>query len=332
MLDRRDFVSGAFCGAMSGVALGGGFGVAQGWAQESWPAGPIKAIAMFPPGSGADVKVRFYADKLAKKLNSTVIVENKPGAMGYIATDFVARSKPDGQTIYIAPGSSMLAAAPVLFKTLRFDPVNDFEHITLLNFSAFVLCVPGSSPAKTIPELTALLKAKGKDGSYATIAPPSVAFGEWYKSRFGLETVEVKYKDQGPLVVDTINGVVDFATIDIITVAGLIKDGKLRPLAMASAERLQSIPDIPGAAEAGIPGLDIKNWWSVHVPKGTPKPICDRLETLFNEIAVEPDTLKFLKDNGSDPMVGNSASLKALLLKDTANWREYARIAKIEPI
>ena len=328
MIHRRGFLGGTLAGAAS-ARLTQGAARAQG---ADYPDGIVKAIAMFPPGSGADVKIRFYADKLARKTGATVVVENKPGAMGYIATEFVARAKPDGQTLFIAPGSSMLAAAPALFKNLRFDPINDFEHITTLNFSAFVLCVAGSSPIHDIAGLTAFLKKKGAAGSYATIAPPSVAFGETYKSKFGLETVEVKYKDQGPLIIDVINGVVDFTTIDLITVAGLIKDGRMRALAMASAERLKSVPDIPGAREAGIPDLDIKNWWSVHVPAKTPKSVCEKLETWFNEIAVEADTLKFLFDNGSDPMPGNSKMLRELLVRETANWKDYARIAKIEPI
>ena len=328
MFSRRDVMVGSLA---AGVA--NSFAPASAFAQASdYPNGIVKAIAMFPPGSGADVKVRFYANKLAQKTGATVVVENRAGAMGYIATEYVARAKPDGLTIYIAPGSSMFAAAPVLFKNLKFDPINDFEHITTLNFSAFVLCVSGKGPIRTIPELTEVLRKKGTSGSYATIAPPRVAFGEIYKTRFGLETVEVKYKDQGPLIADVINGVVDFATIDIITVAGMIKDGQLRALSMGSAQRLKSIPDIPGAAEAGIPGLDLKQWWSVAVPAKTPRAICDKLEKLFNEIAVEPDTLKFLLDNGSDPLPGDSSKLKELLVKETANWREYARLGKIEPI
>ncbi len=326
-MDRREFATASLAAAC--LAAGPGGARAQ---DAGYPNGVIKAIAMFPPGSGADVKIRFYANKLAQKCGGTVLVENKTGAMGYIATEYVARAKPDGLTIYIAPGSSMFAAAPVLFKTLKFDPIADFEHLTTLNYSSFVLCVSSKSAIKTIPELTALMKQKGTKGSYGSIAPPSVAFGETYKSKFGLETVEVKYKDQGPLIADVINGVVDFTCIDIITVAGMIKDGQLRPLCMATANRLKSIPDIPGAAEAGIPGLDIKNWWSVSVPAHTPKAICAKLETWFNEMALEPDTLKFLFDNGSDPMPGDAASLKALLLEDTKNWREYARIAHIEPV
>jgi tripartite-type tricarboxylate transporter receptor subunit TctC len=323
MINRRGFTAGAT------AALAPLGARAQG---ADYPTAPIKAIAMFPPGSGADVKIRFYADKLARKCGQPVVVENKAGAMGYIATEFVSRANPDGYTIYIAPGSSMFAAAPVLFKSLKFDPLNDFIHLTTLNYSSFVLCVSSKSPIKSIAELTDAMRQKGEKGSYASIAPPSVAFGETYKSKFDLKTVEVKYKDQGPLIADVINGIVDFTCIDIITVAGMIKDGQMRPLCMATAERLKSIPDIPGAREAGIPGLDIKNWWSVSVPAKTPKSLCDKLEAWFNAMANEPDTVKFLADNGSDPMPGDSASVNALLREAMKNWREYARIAHIEPV
>ena len=324
MIDRRGLIGAAAAGLCMPTR--------PVHAQAAWPNGVIKSICPFPPGSGADLKARFYANQLARKLDATVVVENKPGAMGYIATDFVARAKPDGQTIYINPGASMLAAAPALFKTLRFDPVNDFEHIALLNFAAFALFVPGTSAIRNLPDLTRFLKAKGASGSYASIAPPSVAFAETYKSRFGLETLEVKYKEAGPLIGDLINGVVDFACIDLISVAGLAKDGRLRPLVMACAERMKASPDIPGAAEAGIPDFDLKGWWSVEVPAGTPKAICDRLEAAFTEIAVAPETIAFLTTNGSDPMTGGSRELRALLVEDIKRWKEYARLAKIEPI
>jgi tripartite-type tricarboxylate transporter receptor subunit TctC len=268
MLNRREFVGAAAATAASSGAF------AQ---TTDWPNGVIKSVCPFQPGSGADLKARFYADKLAKKLGATVVVENRAGAMGYIATEYVARSKPDGLTIYVSPGSSSFAAAPALFKTLRFDPVNDFEHIALLNFAAFALCVPADKPFKTLADLTPYLKQKGAKGSYASVAPPSVVFGETYKARFGLETVEIKYKEAAPIIGDLINGVIDFTCIDLISVAGFIKSGSLRPLAMACAERMKASPDIPGAAEAGIPDFDLKGWWSVAVPAKTPKPICDRL-------------------------------------------------------
>ena len=298
---------------------------------DNYPAGPIKSICPFGPGSGADTKVRFYSNKLAQISGKPVIVENRPGAFGNIATEAVARAKPDGYTIYIAPGSSTLAAAPSLFKKLGYDPINDFEHITTLSASAFALCVPSSSPFKSVRELTAYLKEKGDAASYGSIAPPSLVAAEIYKQAFGLKTVEVKYKEQGPLLNDLYGGQLAFYVSDLTTIHGQLKEGRIRPLAVTSAKRLKSAPDIPGAEEAGIPGMDVITWWSVHVPAKTPKPICDKLEAWFNTIAVEPDVVAFNTAVASDVLPGNSQSLKELLLKQTAAWRDYARLAHLEP-
>ncbi len=299
-------------------------------AQSDYPSGPMKALAMFGPGSGADAKVRFYANKLSEKTGKAVIVENKIGAMGNIATETIARSKPDGYSIYIAPGSSMLAAAPQLFKKLSYDPINDFEHITTLNFSAFALCVAADSPFRTLDDLTAHLKQKGEGAFYGSGAPPSVVAAEIYKNNFGLKTVEVKYRVQNGMFNDLLSGQVAFTFIDFISVAAHRTSGKVRILCMACADRLKSAPDIMGAREAGISGLNIRNWWSVHVPAGTPKAICEKLEILFNEIAIEADTLKFLEVNGSDPMPGNSKMLRELLVQETKDWEGYAKLAKLE--
>lgn len=298
---------------------------------EAYPTGPIRSICPFAAGSGADVKVRFYAAKLTALCGKPVIVENKPGALGNIATEAVAKSKPDGYTIYVTPGSSTLAAAPSLFKHLGYDPINDFEHITTLNASAFVLCVAGDSPFKSVVELTAFLKEKGDAASYGSIAPPGLVSSEIYKVGFGLKTVEVKYKEQGPLLNDLAAGQIIFTHIDYTTAGGLIKSGKLRGLAMTSAKRLAAVPDIPGAQEAGIPNLNVLTWWSVHVPAKTPKPICDQLEAWFNVIAIDPETVKFNASVGSDVLPGNSQLLKEMLLRDTKAWAEYVRIAKINP-
>jgi tripartite-type tricarboxylate transporter receptor subunit TctC len=299
--------------------------------EESYPAGPIRSICPFAAGSGADIKVRFYSNKLSTVTGKPVIVENKPGALGNIATEMVARAKPDGYTIYIAPGSSTLASAPSLFKKLGYDPINDFEHITTLSASAFALCIPTTSPFKSVTELTAYLKDKGDAASYGSIAPPSMVSAEIYKTAFGLKTVEVKYKEQGPLLNDLFGGHLAFFFSDLTTINGQLKAGRIRPLAVTSAKRLTSAPDIPGAQEAGIPNMNVITWWSVHVPAKTPKPICDKLEAWFNSIAIEPDVAAFNVAVGSDVLPGNSESLKALLVKQTAEWREYARLARIEP-
>ncbi len=302
------------------------------WADDAWPARELHSICGFPPGSGADVFVRFYGKKLEDKLGKTVITENKVGAFGNIATEYVARSKPDGYTVFIAPGSSFLAAAPSLFKKLSFDPINDFEHVTTLSKLPFILIVSGDSPYKSVADLTEYLKQQGDKASYASVANTGLVSSELYKANFGLTTVEVKYKDAGAMLNDLWGHNVVFAHLDPVTAMAHLKSGKLRALATSSKERFVSLPDIPSASEAGITNSDIIGWWSVHMPKGTPKPILDQLETLFNQIAVDEETKRFLANLGSDPLPGNSQMLKSLLVKDTDAWREYVKLAKIEPL
>jgi tripartite-type tricarboxylate transporter receptor subunit TctC len=298
---------------------------------QDYPQGVIRFVCPFAAGSGADIKCRWYAPKLADALKRTVVVENRPGAFGNIATETVAKSKPDGLTLYVAPGASVLAASPHLFKKLPFDPINDFEHITTLNTSAFVLAVSGASPFRSVAELTAFLREKGEKGSYGSIANPGLVSSELYKAAFGLKTQEIKYRDTGPMLNDLITGQLDFFHVDATVLPSYLESGKLRALATGSAEKLASMPQIPGAREAGIPNSDIRTWWSVHAPAKTPKAICDRLEEAFNVIAVAPDTVKFLAGTGSDPLPGNSKMLRELLLAETKAWEGYVRLAKIEP-
>lgn len=326
MFTRRDFIRSAALAPLAGTALS-----SPAFAQAAdYPNQPIHAICLFPPGTGADVRVRFYAKKLQDITGKPVVVENKPGANGNIATEYVARSKPDGYTIFIAPGSSSLAAAPSLFKQLNYDPINDFEHITTLSTSAFVLVVDAGKPFKTLADLSAFIKEKGEKATYGSSANPGVAAGATYLNAFGLKAVEVKYKDSAQLYRDLAGGNLDFFFTDINGAGGHIKAGRVRPLAVSSAKRLSSWPDIPGAEEVGIKGLDIQTWWSVHTPAKTPKPILDKLEDWFNKIVQDPETDKFNALAGSDALPGNSRMLRELLVKETKDWARYAEIAKIE--
>ena len=327
MFSRRDLLRSA---ALASATLPGLS--ADLFAQDVWPSREIHSICGFPPGSGADVFVRFYNRRLEAEIGKTIITENKVGAFGNISTEYVAKSKPDGYTLFVAPGSSFLAAAPHLFKTLAFDPVNDFEHVTTLSKLPFILVVSGDSPFQSVAELTKYLKEKGDKASYASLANTGLVSSELYKAQFGLDTVEVKYKDPGQAFNDLWGGNITFLHIDPVTSAGHRKSGKLRALATSSKERFKALPEIPGAAEAGIMNSNIIAWWSVHMPKGTPKPILDKLEVAFNKIAVDDETVKFLTNLGSDPFPGNSKMLKELLVSDLKAWGEYVKIAKIEPL
>jgi tripartite-type tricarboxylate transporter receptor subunit TctC len=301
-------------------------------AQDAWPSREIHAICGFPPGTGADIFVRFYARKLQDVAGKTVIVENKTGAFGNIASEYVAKSKPDGYTVFIAPGSSFLAASPSLFKKLPFDPVNDFEHVTTLAKLPFILVVSGDSPYQSVADLVAYLKQQGDKGSYGSLANTGLVSSELFKAQFGLQTVEVKYKDTMAGLGDLWGGNIAFTHIDPAGGGAHIKSGKIRALATSAAEKFVSLPNILSAKEAGIMNSNIIAWWSVHMPKGTPKPVLDKLEGWFNEIAVSDDAKTFLGNLGSDPFPGNSQKLKELLVADIKAWSEYVKIAHIEPL
>ncbi len=301
-------------------------------AQDAWPSREIHAICGFPPGTGADIFVRYYARRFQDAIGKTVVVENKPGAFGNISTEYVAKSKPDGYTLFIAPGSSYLAAAPSLFKKLSFDPVNDFEHVTTLAKNTFILAVAGDGPINTVPALVAFLKERGDKASYGSLANSGLIASELFKAQFGLTAIEVKYKETTGALNDLWSGNLAFIHIDPTSGAAHFKSGKLRPLATASAQRFAAFADIPSAHEAGIMNSDLVGWWSVHMPKGTPQPILAKLESTFNDIAVSDETKAFLINLGGDPFPGNSKMLKELLINDTKAWAEYVKVAKIEPL
>lgn len=324
MITRRDVLrtgAAATMTTMSGV---------QAFAQETYPAREIRVLCPFPPASGADIVARFYAAQLQKLCGKTVLIENKVGAFGNIATEALARSKPDGYTIFIAPGSSMFAAAANLFKKLPFDPVKDFEHVTTLLRLAFLLIVNGDSPHKTVAELTDYLKKQGDKASYASVANISLVGSELYKAQFGLQTVEVKYKDSSAMLTDLWGGNLAFAHFDPAQAAAHLKSGKIRALATTAADPMVSLPGIPSAKQAGILNSDLTAWFSVHAPAKTPKPVVDQLEKWFNQIVASDEAKKFCADMLMDPFPGSQKSVNELLVKEIKNWEGYVKLAKIE--
>jgi tripartite-type tricarboxylate transporter receptor subunit TctC len=188
MISRRKVLE------LGSAVIGGRVLVGSASAQDAWPSGDIKTICPFPAGTGADIVVRFYAKVLQDAVKRTVIVENRPGAFGNIATEAIARSKPDGYTVGIM-ASSAIAAAPALYKSVPFDPIKDFDQVTTLMRVPWFLIVSADGPFKTVADLTDHLKMQGDKGSYGSVANSGLVSSELYKLKFGLQTVEVKYKD-----------------------------------------------------------------------------------------------------------------------------------------
>jgi len=298
---------------------------------QDYPSREIRSICNFSAGSGADIVVRYYSDKLAKLAGKAVVVENKVGVQGNIATEFVARSKPDGYTIMITPASSTLAASRYLFKQLSFDPDRDFAPVTTLARLSFAIAIDAKSPIRTIGELTEHLKKKPGHGSYATGSNTGQVTGELYKEMAGLKTTYVPYKQTMSALTDTISGEVDFMTYDITFLVPQARNGRLRILAVTSATRRSALPDVPTMAESGFPGYDLAPWWGVVVPAGTPKAVVDRLAGWFNQITASDETRKFLENLATDPFPGSPESMAALLKTEIEQWGRYVRLAKIEP-
>ena len=295
---------------------------------QDYPAREIRSICNFAPGSGADIIVRYYSDQLARLAGKPVIVENKPGAQGSIASAFVAKSAPDGYTIHITPASSTLASAPHIFKQLPYDPLKDFAPVTTINSLTFVVAVDASKPFRSISDLISHLKSKPGNGFYGTQSNSGLIAAEWLKSKTGLETVSVPFKVTGDAFASLLSGQIDFMSVDSTWAKG---QSKVRILAVTAAKRSATLPEVPTLAEAGMPGIDVAPWWGVVVPAGTPRTIIDRLAGWFNAITASDETKTFLARAALDAFPGTPESMAALLKKDMERWGGYVRLAKIEP-
>lgn len=299
---------------------------------SDYPNREIHSICMFPAGTGADIIVRYYSRKLEALAGKPVIVENKIGAAGNIATEFVARSKPDGYTIFIAPASSIIPPARFLFKQLGYDPDKDLTSVALLATVPFILFVAGNTPIKSVAELVDYLRQKGDKATYGSSTTVGEVCAELFKQQFGLNTTEVKYRSGLDGLNELIKNQLDFYFADPGTTKGMVADGRLRPLMLSTARRSSVLPDLPSARECGVNNLDLDSWWSAHVPAGTPAPVVQKLAGWLDAFAASDETKKFLADTtGAEPLLGGPKDVDDLMAKDRVKWADYVRIAKIEP-
>jgi len=314
----------AIAGALATLLLAATPAVAQ-----TYPAQDIHLICGYPAGSGADIIVRYYAEKLRPLAGRPVLVDNKTGAMGNIATEYVARAKPDGHTVYLN-GSGVLAASMYLFKKPPVDVGRELQVVAAVNRLATMLAVRADAPWQSLAELTAHLKQKGDKASYAAANPVSQAVGEIYKQATGVTAVQVNYKTGFDTANDVKSGAVDYAVLDPVYALAQQREGRLRILAIASGQRMEGFPELPTFGEQGVP-LNMTGWWAAFVPATTPRPIVDKLNAWFNQVQALPETKTFHNTYGSDPWIMTPEQGQARFLQDIKDWAEYARIAKIEP-
>ena len=297
---------------------------------EPYPSQDIHLISAFPPGSGADVLTRFFAAKLQAVSGRTVIVENRTGAAGNIATEYVARAKPDGYNLLLGAGSA-IAAGMYLIKNPTVDVTKAFQIVATLNRQAFMLTVDSKSPYKSVADLTTAMKAKGDKASYATTAATGIVMGEMYKSITGVQAVEVRYRGAAEALPELAAGRLDYGALDPVFTLAQARAGRLRILAQSSAQPLKALEGIPTMEAAGVPGIDLTSWWAIHAPIATPRANVDKLNAWVKQILSDPETAKFLGDLGGDVFISTPDDAQALFIKEEKAWKEYVRIAKIDP-
>ena len=304
--------------------------VPAGVQAQEYPAQDIHVICAFPPGSGADVLVRYFAEKIRPLTGKNVIIENKSGAGGNIAIEYVSRAKPDGYTIFIHAGSA-IATNMSLFKR---PPVEDagkaIQIAATINRQPFMAVVDSKSPIKTLAELTAAMKAKGDKATYASAAPTGTVMGELYKVATGVKAVEVNYKNAVDSLNDQTSGAVDYGMHDPVYSLAQQREGRLRILGVSTGTRLEANPDMPTMKEQGA-DMDLTGWWAAMVPQGTPKPVVDKINKWFVEVVGSAETKAFLNKFGGDPLIETPEQGQARMLKDVGSWKQYIEIAKIVP-
>jgi len=298
-------------------------------AQGKFPSQPITIVIGFPPGGSNDMVARMVAPKLSAILGVPVIIENRAGANATVGTDYVVRSKPDGYTLTLG-SASPLAISPHTFKNLPYTPLKDLVTINTVASTPEGIAVHPSVPAKTLPELVAL--AKKQDVTMASAGGgglPHLAI-ELLKNESGGRFVHVPYKGATPAVIDTAGGHVNGVIMDLPVLIPMIKDGRLRGLAVADVKRAELTPDLPTTKEVGFPGVLAFNWFALMAPVKTPAPIVERLHAAVLEAANSPEVKKRLIDAGIAPMT--QPTVKAandFMVSETDKWGKVAKGAGV---
>jgi tripartite-type tricarboxylate transporter receptor subunit TctC len=317
--------------ALASAALLPVFGSAAAWAQDKWPSKPISYIVPFPAGGTTDILGRLIGQKLGAALGTTIVIENKGGAGGSVGSEVAARAPADGYTMLGGTISSH-AINVSLYPKLGYDPIKSFSPVVLIGSNPVVLIVKADSPYKTLQDVLAAAKAKPK-----TISSASAGNGtsqhmtlELLGFKSGTQFVHVPYKGSGPAIQDVIGGQVDMM-FDTTVVAGPhIQSGKVRAIAVSSAKRLESLPNVPTIAESGVPGFEVVSWQGIFVPAGTPKPIVDRLHAEIMKILQTTEMQDRLKSLGMQPSSMTPDQVAAFQKAEVEKWAQVIKAAGIK--
>jgi tripartite-type tricarboxylate transporter receptor subunit TctC len=323
MFTRRSmFLAPMFAGALAPLSVK---------AADDFPSGPVTLVVSFPPGGSLDGVARAMAVKLQERLGKPVIVENRAGAGGALATGAVAKSPPDGLTLLVA--ASSLAANPKLLKALPFDTLKDLQSVSLVFRTPLALVVNPNLPVRSVGELIALLKQKPGQINFAHGGPGSAIHlaAELFQAMTGTKMNGIAYRGAPLGLNDVVAGHVAVMFADAGSVISQINAGSVRALGVSSTERVPALPNIPTIAEAGVPGFDAVGWTLICAPAATPKPIIDRLSAEFAATAQTPDIQSLIVRLGTIPVKSPSpAELQKFLAAEIDRWGKLIERAGLE--
>jgi tripartite-type tricarboxylate transporter receptor subunit TctC len=293
---------------------------------QAWPAQPIRIVVPFPPGGGTDIIARETSQKVAAATGWTFVIDNKPGAGGNLGVDSVAKSPADGYTLVLGQTSN-LAINPTLYAKMPYDSVKDLAPIVLVAKAPLVMVTGMNTPHKTLADAVKAAKAKPGSLNFASPGNGTVAHltGEMFQRAAGVQTQHVPYKGAAQALTDVIGGTVDLYMSSVPTLLGQIKQGKLRPLAVTSTQRIHDLPNVPTINESGYKGFDAVTWFGLLAPAGTPKDVVARLNAEFNKALQQPALRKKLGDEGAHPAGGTPEQFASLIGDEIQRWGKVVK-------
>jgi len=290
-------------------------------ALAEYPDRPVKIIVPYPPGGTTDILARVIAQRLTERLKQSFVVENRGGASGAIGAQAVAKSAADGYTLCMGTiGTHGINSA--LFKNLAYDAVKDFAPITIVGNTPNVLTVHPSVPAKNLPELLALARAKPGTlnfGSTSQGGSPHMA-GELFKTMANIDIAHIPYKGAGPMLIDLVGGQIQMGFDNMPSSIGHIRSGKLRAIAVTTTKRWPGAPEVPTMAESGLPGYEVSAWFGLLAPAATPAPVVDLLYRNIADILKQPDMVKQLFELGAEPGGNTPDAFARYIAADVEKW------------
>ncbi|MGZ8264024.1 MAG: tripartite tricarboxylate transporter substrate binding protein [Burkholderiales bacterium] len=295
-------------------------------AEGAYPTKPIRMLVGFAPGGGTDTTARALTPKLIERLGQQIVVDNRPGAAGNIATEITTKALPDGYTILMGTIAA-LAINPTLYGNLPFDPQKDLLPVTRAVDSTNILVVHPTVPAKSVKELIALAKTKSLNGGSSGVGGAGHLALELFNVMAGTKITHVPYKGGGPAMTDLLGGQINLIFATAASAIAHVQSGKIRGLAVTTANRSKLVPDLPTVSEAGLKGFEANNWYGVVVPAKTPRPIIDRLNREFTAVLNMPDIREVLFKQGLDAAPGTPEAFGAYIKSETAKWAKVIKIA-----